>query len=206
MKSIKYCVFIICSFLLIIACPPTNEQKINDYVNTAQKAEENGFFNDAIEYNDAIVGIQTKITLKILAWGQTDDIDEMKSILIDVQQEIKTGLNTAKQLSFNGDSKSKLKNGAIKLLEFYDKVFNNEYEKLMLLVEQLTNDAESFTEEEYISIALEMGKIIDQVSVDENILDTEFAKLQEQFAKDNGFVLSDESHPLQDMLDEEINY
>ena len=206
MKNIKYYTFIICSFLLIIACPPTNEQKINDYITKAQEAEKNGLFTDAIEYNDAIVGIQTKITLKILAWGKTDDIDEMKSILKDVQQEIKTGLTTAQQLSFDGDNQNKLKNGSIKLLEFYDKVFNDEYEQLMLLVEQLTKNAENLTEEEYINIALEMGTLVDQVSVEENLLDIEFTDLQEQFAKDNGFVLSDEDHPLQDMLDEDINY
>ena len=206
MKNIKYYTLIICSFLLIIACPPTNEQKINDFITKAQEAEKNGLFTDAIEYNDAIVGIQTKITLKILAWGETDDIDEMKSILKDVQQEIKTGLTTAQQLSFDGDNQNKLKNGAIKLLEFYDKVFNDEYEQLMLLVEQLTKNAENLTEEEYVNIALEMGALVDQVSVEENLLDIEFADLQEQFAKDNGFVLSDEDHPLQDMLDEDINY
>tara|TARA_Y100001968_G_C19042674_1_gene565295 strand:- start:291 stop:683 length:393 start_codon:yes stop_codon:yes gene_type:complete len=130
----------------------------------------------------------------------------MKSILKDVQQEIKTGLTTAQQLSFDGDNQNKLKNGAIKLLEFYDKVFNDEYEQLMLLVEQLTKNAENLTEEEYVNIALEMGTLVDQVSVEENLLDIEFANLQEQFAKDNGFVLSDEDHPLQDMLDEDINY
>ena len=206
MNNIKYWIFTICSLLLMVACQPTNKEQVNYYVDKAQEAEKNGSFTDAIEYNDAIIGIQTQITLKILAWGETDDINEMKSILKDVQKEIKTGLSTAKQLSFDGDNQNKLKHGAIQLLEFYDKVFNNEYEDLMLLVEKLTKNSDTLSEEEYIKIALEMGELVDEVSVEENLLDIEFAKLQEQLAKNNGFVLSDETHPLQEMLDDEVGY
>ena len=70
----------------------TKDEKVDTYLEKAEDAENNSIFNDAIEYNDAIVGIQTKVMVEVLNMGNYDNVSDMKEQLVLIQIELKSTL------------------------------------------------------------------------------------------------------------------
>jgi hypothetical protein len=176
----------------------TKDEKVDTYLEKAEDAENNSIFNDAIEYNDAIVGIQTKVMVEVLNMGNYDNVSDMKEQLVLIQIELKSTLITLNKIYFDGDKDQKFKTSSLKLFNFYDRVFNEDYARVLDLLDIIEN------EEDYDisnSAFNEMNEIIQNFSEEETEIDLEFQEAQKSFARENNIFIDPSEHPLQEEID-----
>lgn len=176
----------------------TKEKKVDIYLEKAEDAENNSIFYDAIEYNDAIVGIQTKVMVEVLNMGNYENVSEMKAQLVLIQIELKSALITLNKMHFDGDKDHKFKTSSLKLFNFYNKVFNEDYVRVLDLLDIIEN------EEDYDisnSAFNEMNEIIQNFSEEEIEIDLNFQEAQKNFARENNIFIDPSEHPLQEEID-----
>jgi len=176
-----------------------NEKKIDEYLERAEEAENNTIYTDAIEYNDAIVGIQTKVLVEVLAIGDYTEVTDMRKQLLVIQKETKSAVDILNRIYFEGDTDQKLKISFLKLFNFYNRIFTEDYERVLDLLDIMNNDDEDYDIAN--NAYLEMNTIIEDFSAEEAVLDLEFSELQESFCRDNRIFLDPSEHPLQEKLD-----
>ncbi len=206
MNSIKFIIqLILLSSIVFFSCNSnsnsydrSNSYEVDKYLKKADQAEENNTYDNALDYNDAIVGLQTKIMVEILKISEKNDVYEMRQQLVIIQDEIKASSMILNKIYYDGDNSSKFKQKAQKLFNFYDRIFNNDYEKLLDLLDVVNN------EEDYDvanNAYLEVNSIIDTFSKEEEVLDEEFSQAQKNFARDNRIFIDPAAHPLQEQID-----
>lgn len=173
------------------------ENKVDEYLDNAEYAKDHNVYKDASSYNDAIVGIQTKVMVEMLALGKYTALIDLRKQVAVIQEEIKIALTTANKIYYSGDTDQKLKKAALKLFNFYDKILAEDYVAILDLRDVIDN------EEDYdIANAayLEMNEIIEKFSLEETIFDLEFEEAQESFCRSHRIFLESE-HPLQEDID-----
>ncbi|MDA9775468.1 hypothetical protein N9B67_04000 [Algibacter sp.] len=201
-KSIIFFIAIFASFILISCGSEDSEKykkdnKIDELLDNAEYAKDHNVYNDAISYNDAIIGIQTKIIMKMLEldWENLSGVRKQLSIL---QEEIKIALTTVTKIYYIGDSNQRFKKTALKLFNFYDRIVRLDY----VAMYELSNDINN--EEDY-DIAnesfLELNKIVEKLSAEEGIIELEFQEAQKSFARENRTFIDPSAHPLQEEID-----
>ena len=174
------------------------ENKVDEYLDNAEYAKDHNVYKDASSYNDAIVGIQTKVMVEMLALGKYTALIDLRKQVAVIQEEIKIALTTANKIYYSGDTDQKLKKAALKLFNFYDKILAEDYVAILDLRDVIDN------EEDYdIANAayLEMNEIIEKFSLEETIFDLEFEEAQESFCRSHRIFLESE-HPLQGEVDD----
>lgn len=133
--------------------------------------------NEAIEYNDKIVGEQMSIVNKMIEFTQTfqDVIPEvMDSKLTELKLQIQNSLDVLNAMeAYEGDSE--LLNAAKDLFKFYQKMADNEFKEMLNILKK----GESITEQDYFHL-IDMQEIISQ---QEAVYDQNMATAQSNFAK-----------------------
>lgn len=176
----------------------SSSDKVDEYLEKANYAENNNTYDNALDYNDAIVGLQTKVMVEILEISEKTEVYEMRAQLAIIQEEINSSALVLNKIYFDGDYNSKFKRTAQKLFDFYERTFNNDYEKLLDLLDVVNN------EDDY-DIAnnafLEVNTIVTSFSSEEEVLDEEFSQAQKSFARDNRIFIDPAAHPLQEKID-----
>jgi hypothetical protein len=193
------------SAILFFSCNSKSDSKaisssyeVDKYLEKANYAENNNIYDNALDYNDAIVGLQTKVMVEILEISEKTEVHEMRAQLAIIQEEINSSALVLNKIYFDGDNNSKFKRTAQKLFDFYERIFNNDYEKLLDLLDVVNN------EDDY-DIAnnafLEVNTIVSSFSSEEEVLDEEFSQAQKSFARDNRIFIDPAAHPLQEQID-----
>lgn len=138
--------------------------------------------NDAVNYNNKIVELQNNVIGKSVAFsGSIDEMDSVaaKQMLADVISEIKKSRAALKTVNFEGDN-VQLKTSFLNLLNFYQRVYTEDYKKIVTYYYQETL---SEAQEE------ELQGIVAAISKEEENYDLAFEKAQEAFAKKYHFKL-----------------
>ena len=199
LKNFRHLLFII-SIICFYSCnEKTSNKKVDEYLDNAEYAKDHNVYTNAISYNDAIVGIQTKIITEVLEFAEySEHLFKMRKQLAVVQEEIKIALTTANKIYYSGDTDQRFKKATLKLFNFYDRLFTEDYVAILDL-RYITDNEEDY---DIANAAyLEMNKIVEKFSAEETIVDLEFEEAQKIFARENRMFIDPSAHPLQ----EEIN-
>lgn len=172
MKDIIRTLFVICIITLIVFI-----QSCNDKAN--QKKDNTQITKlTPIEYNDSIIGFQEKVIKKVLDFSQNFqmlDTVQREANLDDIIHEIESSLSNLNQLSpYYGNSK--LKDAALKWLNFYKSVFDNEYREIIKISKKHETE---ITENDIIR----MNDLSKSVADRELQVHKEFETVQQDFYK-----------------------
>lgn len=143
--------------------------------------------NAAIDYNDKIVAEQNKIGEQILAFT-AQPTNESIVVLQKQAAASLAVLNNMKPFEKN----SELLDAAKKLFKFYVDITNNEYVKVL----ELLNNSDKYKPEE---LSAKINEYVAIISQKESILDANFSIAQQNFAKKYGFTLTE--NKLQEEID-----
>lgn len=138
-------------------------------------------FYDAVEYNDFVVDQQNSILRRIIRLNELYDTAGEQRIRLQFDSlvaETDASMQHLRELTpYEGDSS--VKQEALKLMQFYHRIFRNEYRRILeiFLKGELATDAE----------VEEMGRIVEQLGNDEMELHQSLAKAQENFARKHRF-------------------
>jgi hypothetical protein len=175
------------------------DNKVDEYLDNAEYAKDHNVYTDAISYNDAIVGIHTKVLVEMLAMGKYTDLIDMRKQLAVIQEEIKIALTTINKIYYSGDADQRFKNAALKIFNFYDRIITEDYVAILDL-RDITDNEEDY---DIANAAyLKMNKIVEKFSAEEAILDVEFEEVQKSFARENRIFIDPSDHPLQEEIDD----
>ena len=167
----------------------SKEDQIEDLIDRADDAKTNSVYDDAYEYNQAIIGLQTEIGIQLIQAETIEEVEKAKKTILENTQVLE-------KLSYSGVDYG-FKSSMFDLFSFYLRLTENEYLEIFDLVaemEENPND-ESFVRDRY-------NRIIEiQNNIDEEEMELSNAMLssQEEFAAKNNFRLIDNP------LDDEIN-
>ena len=174
------------------------DNKVDEYLDNAEYAKDHNVYTDAISYNDAIVGIQTKVMVETLALDKYTELIDLRKQLAVIQEESKIALTTINKIYYSGDTDQKFKKAALKLFNFYGRIFTEDYVAILDL-RDITDSEEDY---DIVNAAyLEMTKIVEKISAEEAILDMEFEESQKSFARQNRIFIDPSGHPLQEDVD-----
>lgn len=138
-------------------------------------------FHDAVEYNDFVVDQQNSILRRIIRLNELYDTAEEKRIRLQFDSlvaETDASMQHLRELTpYEGDSS--VKQEALKLMQFYHRIFRNEYRRILeiFLKGELATDAE----------IEEMSRIVEQLGDDEMKLHQSLSRAQENFARKHRF-------------------
>jgi hypothetical protein len=115
-----------------------------------------------------------------------------------IQEENKIALTTLNKIYYSGDTDQIYIKTALKLFNFYDRIFSVDFVAVLELSIVIEN-------EENYDIAneafLEMNEIIEKFTAEEVIIDLEFEEAQISFARENRIFIDPSAHPLQEEID-----
>ena len=153
----------------------------------------NGTQMTAIEYNDAIVGEQTKITKLILDLVNhiETDLDKCEELRKQTIEQCDASIKTVEGMSdFEGNVR--LKNTALDLFRFYKDISSNEYKEML----DILRKEDGITVEDVDRL----GALEQQVGQREVGLDQNFHNAQQEFA--NKYKLMIQENALQKEVDQ----
>ena len=140
--------------------------------------------SQAIDYNDKIVGLQSKIGKSMIEFSRTfasNNITLMEKRYAELLASIDSAISRAEAMeSFNGSGA--FRDTAIKLFEFYQDISENEYDEIL----------DIFNQDEITQADAErIEELAEGISEREEELDYEFATVQKAFAQKHGILLRD---------------
>jgi len=174
----------------------SNENHIDHYLKKAEKAKEIDIYEDALEYNETIIGIQGKIVEVMITTQQAETASEMKKLISRLELEINKSISLLEGIKFIKDDKG-FKQAFLNQFNFYKKFAIPVYEEMIYLLDKIEN-SESF--EEQNDLYYQMQELFQEMSAKEEKIDYEIERTQELFAQDNGSLML-EDNPLQKKLD-----
>ena len=150
-------------------------------------------FKTATDYNDYIVGYQTRIMKQVVDFVDASriDLDSSSRLLDNYVVEIEKMIGDIKAMpAYKGDSS--LRDAAVHSFEFYRRIFSNEYKDLLRI--RKSGGAETPEGMD------EMNRIVDKITRDEEKYDKEFHNAQGDFARKNNMRLKE--NEMQKKIDE----
>ena len=164
--------------------------------NQAAKGKNGVAFKSAIQYNDYIVNRQAKHMQNILdlAKAAEKNLDSAEKMLDKFTGETDTFVEEIKGMpAYKGDSS--LRDAAVRIFEFYKKVFQNDYAQII----QIRKKGDEMTDEDME----EMKNIVNRISIEEEGYDKSFQDTQKNFADKNNMKLTE--NEMQKKFKREIN-
>ena len=198
MKTKHIYLFISLFTIILFACgPETKEEKLDSYIEDGDNAKNKSIYTDAMEFSDALVGLDTKIQIEVLNLMKAledQDVDQIREKLIVVQKEILSATEILQKISCTKDKNDKFKNAGVSLFNCYNRIYFEEWILILDEMDKVQKD-ENYVVDEDIYI-----KWIEGMQ-EEEALTFSVGVAQEEFAEENNFSIDDEDHP----LDEEFN-
>lgn len=193
-------VFILFSFAFLLNSCQSDEGKVNQYLKNASDAQNKDIYseNESMEFNDAIVGLQTKIMIKILDIGNQENVSDMRSLIDELRIEVNESLEILNRISSTEDINNEFKNASIKMFEFYKKSFLEDYTLMIDKIEIINSEDIEWDLRQ--KAYAEMNEIVENITIEETEMDNIFQEAQEKFAEYNNFLI-EINHPLQDDID-----
>jgi hypothetical protein len=135
-----------------------------------------------IEYNDAIVGEQTKITQKFLELINSveSDLDKCEPLRLDIIKQCDESIAVVSAMSdYNGSTR--MRDAALALFHFYKEINMNEYKEMLEILKK--------GEEMNIDDITRLTELEQQITGRETGLDAEFQSAQQEFAAQNNIQI-----------------
>jgi hypothetical protein len=140
--------------------------------------------DQAIDYNDKIIALQTKIIKSMIAFSQSFGTGDKKTMMKAhklMVTTIETTLKETKKLGpFQGDSS--LRDGAVELFKFYNEISKKEYLEIVKILSKGQPDKKGLAR---------MNEIVESITVRENKLDKKFQGIQVAFTRKYGIALTE---------------
>lgn len=135
-----------------------------------------------VEYNDAIVGEQTKITEKFLVlMNQVEsDLDQCEPLRFDIIKQCDESISIVSAMSdYNGSTR--MRDAALALFHFYKEINMNEYKEMLDILKK--------GEEMTLDDVTRLSELEQQITSRETGLDAEFQNAQQEFAMQNNIQI-----------------
>jgi hypothetical protein len=145
--------------------------------------QEKSKFKNAVDYNDHIVGKQSDLRKRLMAFvdASATNLDSSEQMLDKNIIYLDTVIDDLKNMgSFKGDST--LRDAAIKSFKFYQSIFANEYKQLLKIRRENGVGSDE--------ASAETNKIISDITNRERTLDENFQAAQKEFARKNKITLT----------------
>jgi len=202
MKTKHIYLFLSLFTMILFACDPeTKEEKVDALIEDANNAKYKNVYTDAIEYNDAIIGLQAKIVIEILNFMPMNDLDSLRRQVGIIQKEILSSTEILEGISCSKDKNNKFKNQGIVLFNHYKKG-NKTWE--MFLEHEDTDGIESlldFNDENMSENLNSLSNSIIEIEGEGARINEDFLTAQQFFAKEAGIMMSTEENPLNEEID-----
>lgn len=143
-------------------------------------------YKNPVQYNDFIVGRQTELMKKIVAFSEVAQTnpDSAFGMLKTYARETDVMIKEMKGMPpYGGDSS--LRDAAIHSFTFYKKIFEDDYRRIL----EITKSGENQTEEG----AAKANEIVEKLAREEEQFDKDFHNAQESFARKNNMKLTENS-------------
>ena len=95
---------------------------------------------------------------EVLLLRNYTELIDMRNQLLVIQKETQSAVDILNKIYFEGDTEQQLKTTSLKLFNFYNKVFNEDYVVVLDLVELMNNEEEDYDSRN--NAYLEMNTII----------------------------------------------
>lgn len=165
----------------------TKAEEIKEMEDSAKQLED-GESNSAIEFNDGLIGLQGRVLQYVIDIGNEEDPAEIKKLSGEGKAECQDVLASLKTIDIYPGGERMTK-AMIAAMEVYEVTFGR-LERMMEL--SLLEEPTEADEAEYE----ELSALLDQNT---DAADLEFEAAQNEFARKNGFVLTENP------LDEDFN-
>ncbi|HMK27176.1 MAG TPA: hypothetical protein VK483_14185 [Chitinophagaceae bacterium] len=152
-------------------------------------------YKSAVQYNDYIVGRQTKLMQHILDFSKAanNSLDSAEKMLAEYINETAQTVEDIKGMpAYKGDTS--LRDAAARSFSFYKNVFQNDYTRII----QIRKKGEEMTNED----VEEMQRIVDKITREEEGFDKSFHNAQKRFADKNNMKLAE--NEMQKKFEKEI--
>ena len=199
MKTKHIYLFLSLFTIIFFACDPeTKEEKVDALIEVANNAGNKSVYTDFYEYNDAIVGLDTKITIEVYKFMEMNDLDSLKKQVSVIQKEISSGTEILQKISCSKDKDNKFKNATISMFNNQNKIC----EAWSLFFDEMDNENidNMLDYNENISETLN-DKLYTIIELEEGVFNQLWVAAQETFAKENGTFVDPEDHPLDEEND-----
>lgn len=194
MKTKHIYLFLSLFTIMFIACnPETKEEKVDALIEDANNAKNKSVYTDVFEYNNAIVGLETKIRIEVLKFMPMNDIDSLRKQVSIIQKEILSSTEILGKISCSNDKDNKFKNATISYFNNLNKI----YEAWSLFLDEMDNENidNMIDYNENISETLN-DKLYTILELEKTDLNPLWLSAQIVFAEENGSSVDTEDHPL----------
>ena len=164
--------------------------------NKPAKGRNGVSYKSAVQYNDYIVGRQSKLMQNVLNFTKAAaiNLDSAEIMLGKFAGETAITIEEIKGMpAYKGDSS--LRDAAVRSFSFYKDVFENDYSRIITIrkkgVDMTSEDIE------------EMKNIVDKITRDEKVFDKSFHNAQKNFADKNHMKLKE--NEMQEKFEKEID-
>jgi hypothetical protein len=202
MKTKHIYLFLSLLTMILFACDPeTKEEKVDALIEDANNAGNKSVYKDIFKYNDAIVGLDTKITIEILKFEPLEDVDEMRKQLSVIQKEISSATDIIQKISCPKDKNNKFKKATISMFEKYNKLYVESWSSFLDEMDNENIDNYSDYNENISETLNDKIYNIYMLEIEAQQVTLDFGTAQEVFAKENGSFVDPEDHPLDEEFD-----
>lgn len=135
-----------------------------------------------VEYNDAIVSEQSKITEKFLSLMNIveTDLDQCEPLRLDIIKQCNESISIVSAMSdYNGSNR--MRDAALALFHFYKEINMNEYKEMLDILRK--------REEMTMDDMTRLRELEQQITTREIPLDVEFQSAQQEFATQNNIQI-----------------
>ena len=197
MKTKHIYLFLTLFTIFLFACgneSKKTDDKLEKIIESGNNAQYKTVYTDAIEFNDAIIGLQAKIGVEVLKIAEAKDSEEFRYLISNsLKDQCEFAVETLEGIKFSGDDKG-FKSAALDLFRFYDHALINIYLEMADLIDR-SND-ENLSESELENIGEEYMFLMDEITNKEKPLDLRLQQAQSDFAEANGFDILKDLNPL----------
>jgi hypothetical protein len=140
--------------------------------------------DQAIEYNDRIVGLQTRVAKGMIDFSkssETADGAQIEKKHAELVGTLEAVLKEAKTIEPFEDS-TEFRDAAVEMFTFYDSIARKQYLEIMNILKKETPEQADLDR---------IDEIVKSISLREDVLDKKFQGIQRAFAREHGIKLID---------------
>ena len=148
------------------------------------KSVDIGYIGNAVDYNDMIIALQTRIIKSMIDFSKSFDSTDktlMDKKHAELLATIEGVLKDAETIKSFRDS-TEFRDAAMEMFKFYDSIAKKEYLEIMNILKRDKPEAKDLAR---------INEIVKSISDRETKLDSEFQKIQQAFARKHGIKLTD---------------
>ena len=152
-------------------------------------------YKSAVQYNDYIVSRQSKLMQHVLDFAKAaaNNLDSAAKMLAEYTNQTAQTVEDIKGMpAYKGDTS--LRDAAVRSFSFYKNVFQNDYTRII----QIRKKGDEMTNEDVV----EMQRIVDKITREEEGFDKSFHNAQKNFADKNNMKLAE--NEMQKKFEKEI--